>query len=383
MRQRAAVAFVVERAEGAERRADRRERRVVRRKARGLVLGLGLALASSACSREGSTETHASREHAAVVERSFGGATMGTSWSATCLLPNDVDEARVRDALERELAAVSARASTWDAGSELARFDAQRSTEPFAVSPELAKLVAFAITQSHLTGGAFDPTVLPLVRELGFAAEGAHERDPAELERALAAARQHVGFAKVRVEPGVLVKLDPEVELDLSGVAPGDAVDRLGALLDSFRASAWLVELGGEVRARGTKLDGSAWTVGIEAPRDGAEFGDELLRRVSLVDRAIATSGSYRRARDLGASRVHHVVDPRTGTNPTHDTVSVTVLAPTCARADALSTALLVMGADEGLRWLETQSSVEALFVERHGERFVLHSTPGFPAERR
>lgn len=316
---------------------------------------------------------------------------MGTSWSATCCLAPDVAEGAVRDALTHELTGTSTRASTWDPNAELARFDAFRSTEPFPVSRELSELVAFALSYSHLTGGAFDPTVLPLVRELGFAAEGAIDREPAELDLALAAAREHVGFAKVRVEPGWLVKLDPEVELDLSGVAPGDAVDRLGAVLDSFGAPGWLVELGGEVRARGTKLDGSAWIVGIETPRDDAEFGEELLRRVELVDRAIATSGNHRRARGAPAERadrterVHHVVDPRTGRNPTHDTVSVTVLAPTCARADALSTALLVMGADEGLRWLETQSSVEALFVERRGDarvgRFVVRTTPNFPPE--
>ncbi|MBI5431847.1 MAG: FAD:protein FMN transferase [Planctomycetes bacterium] len=310
--------------------------------------------------------------------REFVGRSMGTSYAVTCVASADVEPAELERAVAAELAAVTARASTWDPTSELARFDAQRSTAPFAVSSELSELVARAISFAHLTGGAFDPTVLPLVRALGFAAEGGEgEVD----EAALAAARERVGVAKLRVERGSLAKLDPELELDLSGIAPGDAVDRLGATLDALGARAWLIELGGEVRAHGTKLDGSPWLVGIEVPREGSEFGDELLRRVELSDRALATSGSYRRARAAGAQRVHHVVDPRTGRNATHETVSVTVLAPTCARADALATALLVLGADEGLRWLETQSDVEALFVRVDGERFEVRATPGFPPE--
>lgn len=313
-----------------------------------------------------------------LVVREFGGRSMGTSYAVTCIASADVERAELERAVAAELAAVTARASTWDATSELARFNAERSTAPFAASNELSELVARAVSFAHLTGGAFDPTVLPLVRALGFAADGgAGEVD----EAALSAARDHVGVAKLRVERGSLAKLDPELELDLSGIAPGDAVDRLGATLDALGACAWLVELGGDVRAHGTKLDGSPWLVGIEVPREGSDFGDELLRRVELSERALATSGSYRRARAAGAQRVHHVVDPRTGRNPSHDTVSVTVLAPTCARADALATALLVMGADEGLRWLETQSDVEALFVRADGERFEVRATPNFPTD--
>jgi thiamine biosynthesis lipoprotein len=201
---------------------------------------------------------------ATFVERSLAGATMGTSWSATCVVPEAVGEDELRAALVAELAAVNARASTWDPKSELARFDAARTTEPFECSRELAALVGHALSLAQLTGGAFDPTVLPLVRAYGFAAEGSREFD----DRALAAAREHVGFEKVVVEERALRKLDPDVELDLSGIAPGDAVDRLGALLDAHGASAWLVELGGEVRARGAKLDGTPWIVGVEVPSE-------------------------------------------------------------------------------------------------------------------
>ena len=296
--------------------------------------------------------------------RTLAGATMGTSYRVACVLPQAIGLDALRAAVEAELGAISRRASTWNEHSELSRFNRHASCEPFEVSPELARLVERALALARETGGAFDPTVLPLVRLYGFAAEGlGTSPEAAELE----AARAHVGFQLVRVEGTRLVKSDPLVELDLSGIAKGDGVDRLGALLDRLGASAWLVEIGGEVRARGRKPDGSAWVVGVETPRQGSAFGAELLRKVALEDAALATSGDQRRSRESGGRRLHHVIDPRTGVNATHDLAAVTVVATTCARADAVATALLVLGVDEGLTLVARLVGVEALFVRRDG----------------
>lgn len=284
--------------------------------------------------------------------------------------------AHVRAAVEAELAAVSARASTWDPSSELSRFNAHDSSEPFVVSAELAELVAEALAIACETGGAFDPTVLPLVRRLGFAGDGTPTSlDPAEA----GAAREHVGFEKLRVEGLRLVKLDPRVEVDLSGIAPGDAVDRLGAALERLGATSSLVEIGGEVRVFGTSPHVVARTIGVEMPSGGGE----LLGSLGLRRGAVATSGVYRRFREVNGKRVHHVVDPRTGLNPDHDLASVTVLAPTCARADALATALLVLGAEEGLALVNGKTDVEALFVRRAADGVLsIETSDGFPELR-
>jgi len=302
---------------------------------------------------------------------------MGTSYRVAYVLPGEAEHDKLRAAVEAELVAISARASTWDEQSELSRFNAHASRAPFDVSEELARLVEQSLAVAHETGGVFDPTVLPLVRLYGFAAEGpAPELDPAALEET----RSHVGFEKVRVEGERLVKTDPCVELDLSAIAKGDGVDRVGAVLGRLGCTAWLVEIGGEVRARGRKSDGSPWLVGIETPREAGAFGGELLRTIALEDAALATSGDYRRFHELGGRRVHHVIDPRTGTNATHDLAEVTVVAPTCARADALATALLVLGADEGLALVGRLEGVEALFVRRRADGgWTAQASAGFP----
>jgi thiamine biosynthesis lipoprotein len=296
--------------------------------------------------------------------RSLTGGTMGTSFRVAYVAPAELGDDEVRAAVEAELVAISARASTWDEASELSRFNRHGSTGPFEVSPELATQVEQALELARATGGAFDPTVMPLVRLYGFAAEVAPgPPDP----DAVAELRVFVGYEHVRVDGTRLIKDDPRVELDLSAIAKGDGVDRLGAVLDGLGATAWLVEIGGEVRARGRKPDGSPWIVGVELPREGRPPGSELVRRLALEGAALATSGDYRLFREVEGRRVHHVVDPRTGLNATHDLAEVTVLAPTCARADALATALLVLGADEGLALVERLPDVEALFVRRDG----------------
>ncbi len=330
-----------------------------------LTTAVAAILLAAACGKHEPTEAERTIH--------FTGATMGTTYQVHAVFGEVVDAAIVRKAVEAELAAVSARASTWDPQSELSRFNAHASMDPFPVSPELAALVEESLAAARETGGAFDPTVMPLVRLLGFSGDGTQPSlDPAELN----AAREHVGYEKLRIEGRSLVKLDPELEVDLSGIAPGDAVDRLGAVLEHLGATRSLVDIGGEVRAFGQMPQHVVWVVGVESP----SVNGELLGTIGLARGAVATSGDYRRFREVDGRRVHHVVDPRTGANPTHDTASVTVMAPTCVRADALATALLVLGADDGLTFIGHTQRVDALFVRRSADGALsIQTSEGFP----
>ena len=173
---------------------------------------------------------------------------------------------------------------------------------------------------------------------------------------------------------GTATKLTAHAYVDLSGIAKGYAVD---AVVAALAAAGWdraMVDVGGEVRVQGQTAFGRQWRIAIEEPEAGLA-GAPLV--VALADGALATSGSYRNAYFLGDVPVSHTIDPRTGRPVEHDGVSVSVLAADCMTADALATALMVMGPDEGTTWA-ARRDIAALFVVRSGESFVRRTTPAY-----
>jgi thiamine biosynthesis lipoprotein len=171
-------------------------------------------------------------------------------------------------------------------------------------------------------------------------------------------------------------KFDPKLQINLSAIAKGYAVDEVSKLLDASGCSNHLVEIGGEMRARGQKPDGSLWQVGVEAP-------DELSRRVhralALKDQSIATSGDYRNFFEVDGRRYSHTIDPKTGRPVSHSLASVTVVASNCMQADALATAINVLGPERGMA-LANQENVAALLIQRDGDRLTDKQTLSFAA---
>lgn len=273
---------------------------------------------------------------------SFVGETMGTYYTVRVVDADgtaDADSIKARvDALLRE---VNGRFSTWQPDSVISRFNASRSTEPFDVGKEFVDVLRVAIRIAAASDGAYDPTVLPLVRVLGFGPADVQVPPTAE---EIAAARSRVGYRRLEiVDDARIRKTDPDVEIDLSSIAKGAGVDRVSELLTSLGYPDHMVEIGGEVRCRGRKPGDEPWRIGVERPSaDAATRAFEQV--VEVVDRAIATSGSYRNFRESGGTRLHHVLDARTGRNAPNGVVSVTVDAPDCALADGLATALMIVG---------------------------------------
>jgi thiamine biosynthesis lipoprotein len=199
--------------------------------------------------------------------------------------------------------------------------------------------------------GAFDPTVGPLVAAFGFGPEGAADESALPCFGAVTVDRDRREIAKTRTG----------ATLDLSGIAKGHAVDRLWEALREGGAGDVLVEIGGELRAAGHGPDGAGWPVGVQEPGGPPGRIGQVIR---LRDEAMATSGTYWQRRETPRGPVNHVIDPRTRRPVEHDTVSVTVIAPTAASADAWATALLVLGGAEGPAVAEREG-VEALFLRR------------------
>jgi len=294
---------------------------------------------------------------------SFDGATMGTTWSvkiATDDMAPDTERALVRE-ITATLDRVDGLMSTWKSDSELSRFNRLEGGVPFLVSPETLAVFEVAQEVSGLTGGAFDVTVGPLVAAWGFGAAAAAQTPPPASE--LDALRRYVGFRKLTIDAraGTIEKTSAEVVCDLSAVAKGFAVDEVARLLAARGHENFLVEVGGELRAIGSHLDGSPWRVGIEAPIVGRR---SIQRVVELRDLAMATSGDYRNFYESNGRRISHTIDPRTGRPIAHALASVTVLYPDAAHADALATALNVLGPDEGYA-LAMGHGLAAYFIVR------------------
>lgn len=302
----------------------------------------------------------------------LAGETMGTRWSVTLLAPPARSDWRAE--IEQVLARIDVELSTWREDSELSRFNASRSDAWFPVSSETARVVAEALEVSRRTDGAFDPTLRPLVELWGFAARPVRALPPeaAALERARA--RTGAGAVEVRSEPPALRKHIPDLELDLSAIAPGFGVDAVAERLVSLGAARLLVEIGGELRCVGAGPRDGAWHVAIERPQQGAADWQRVL---ALRDAAVATSGTYRNFVEIAGERFSHLLDPRTGAPVRHRLVSASVVAPSTSLADAFATGLLVLGPEAGLRVAEREG-LAAFFVALRDGRLVESHSPAF-----
>lgn len=311
------------------------------------------------------------------------GRALGTTYNVT--LSRATLGYRELKALQREVQArldeLENQMSPFRPESELSRFNRHRSSDPIAVSREFARVVRFALELHEKSGGLFDPTLGPLINLWGFGPAPRVARTPSE--EAIAEARSRTGAHHIQIGPeDRLAKSSPDVELNLSAVAKGFAVDEVARLLESRGFSNYFVEIGGEIRVRGTNPSGQPWRVGIELPDPWALPGERLERVLHLTNQAVATSGDYRNFFvDENGRRRAHILDPRTGYPVEHNVASVTVVAPDCMTADGLATALFVMGWDLGAPWLAQWPDTAALFIFRVGEtQFVARATSGFEA---
>lgn len=302
----------------------------------------------------------------------LSGATMGTTWHVS--IAGQLQEEQVaalRGDIERELAHINRLMSTWDADSELSRFNRATPGTIFPLSEETLTVLRLAREVSQATDGAFDVTVGPLVNLWGFGPDMRPDEVPDDEQ--LADTFERVGFRKLRIEVDHAVR-EADLYVDLSAIAKGYAVDRVADLLQRQGHGNFLVEVGGELRAAGRKQDGSSWRIGIETP-DFA--GRRAQRVVRLSNIGVATSGDYRNYFEADGQRYSHTIDPTTGRPITHRLASVTVLDPSAARADAWSTALMVLGPEQGLL-IAGEQEIAAFFIIRTDDGFIERHTVPF-----
>ena len=301
---------------------------------------------------------------------------MGTSYSLRWVAKDDHLVAEIKQAVEERLALINQQMSTYIPESEISRFNALRSGE-MPVSAELANLIQRSKSLSQQTGGAFDITVGPLVNLWGFGPEGRVVSAPSADK--IASIRTRVGYQKLGVSqnPPLLTKAT-NLQVDLSAIAKGYAVDQLASLLVGKGINNYLVEIGGELKLSGNKPSGESWRIAIEAPLTAERSAHQVLPVTNI---AMATSGDYRNYFEEKGIRYSHTINPSNGAPIKHALVSVTVLDASCADADAMATALMVMGDKKGVEFARRHDLAAYFLIKaQQGGKFESVATAKFDA---
>ncbi|MEP7244173.1 MAG: FAD:protein FMN transferase [Gammaproteobacteria bacterium] len=378
------------------------------------------------------------------------GEGLGSTWSVKIAGPVQLDLPTVQHGIQQQIDNAAHQLSRWDPSSRLSLLNASPSEDWQTLPPELHAAISYALQLASDTGGAYDPTVAPLVDVWGFGTAG-RRFDPPSPE-AITAARSHVGWAQITLDPAAnRIRRPAGVQIDLSSMAHGFGADQVSNYLRSLGVQRYLVDVGSEIRAQGDSPQGHSWHVAVEQPPPEATEPDtrqrsaasltaassaaasstaawpavaspaaaspaaapstaastateapvspspagmlaqavsaELMsaddaptpaiRVLALHNAAVATSGNYRYFFDYNGRRYSHRIDPRTAAPITHPLASVTVIAAECMHADALATALTVLGPDEGFEYA-SRHEIAALFIVRTRGGFEQRMTPAF-----
>lgn len=284
----------------------------------------------------------------------FTGETQGTYYAITYFA---VDGLNYQPSIDSLLHRFDSTASSYKPNSIISRFN--NNDTSVRADAMFAAIFQKAMEVSGKTGGAFDITVGPLVNAWGFGFSNRMKMDQHKVDSLLPL----VGYHKVKLDNGKLIKTDPRIKIDYDALAQGYSVDVIAAFLDSKGIRSYLIDIGGEVLARHTKPGGEKWSVAIEMPTKNADDERAIQAVVSLEDMAISTSGSYRKYYEENGIRLSHTIDPVAGYPVKHSTLSVSVLAKDCMTADAYATAFMVMGVEKGKAFLVKHPDLEVYFI--------------------
>lgn len=316
----------------------------------------------------------------------LNGATMGTQYQILIAgFPDSVSDKELAAGIEQRLYRVDRELmSTYAPESELSRFNRSEPGHWFDVSPELAYVMDRALYYSELTDGYFDVTVGPLVNRWGFGPLVGQRVDQARIpsEEEIQSLRQQSGYQylQVNLSPPQLRKQAP-VTVDLSGIAKGFGVDVIADYFDSLDMASYFIEIGGELRIKGVKPDGSGWVPAIEKPVDSEQPQVHQIFYSQGQSLAVAGSGDYRNYFEQDGVRYSHEIDPFTGRPVNHALAAVTVIADNATEADALATAFMVMGEERSLA-LASSLGLAVYFIIKHADDdgFIERYTPEFAA---
>ena len=316
-------------------------------------------------------ETPSEDQQAVIVS----GLTMGTTYTIKLNIPETkIDRPTISTEINHRLDRINSQMSTYMETSTLSLFNQSNTQDWQEIPVDLYTVIEEALRINKLSYRAFDITVGPVVNLWGFGPKARSDIVPEE--SAIKEALDKVGseYIHLRKEPYAIKKDKPNLYIDLSAIAKGNAVDVIADYLDELRFNNYMVEIGGEIKTKGVNPNNQIWHIGIEKPLDDQRSVQTV---ITLNNTGMATSGDYRNYFEENGIRYSHTIDPSTGKPITHKLASVTVLHPSAMTADAMATALLVLGPERGTE-LALEKNLAALFLVRGKDSFIEIMTPQF-----
>ena len=330
-------------------------------------LGLQLLFAISIVSFYSCTKENNS------ISYSISGSTMGTSYSVKFIDSQEkVNLSVIQVNVDSVLNVVNQQMSTYIKTSELSLFNSLKDTSWFKVSKDLALVMKEASDVYKETDGVYDITIGPIVNLWGFGPGLSKNSIPSnkdirELKRKVGTSKLIIDLANSKIR-----KTIPDLYCDLSSIAKGFGVDKVGLLLEKYKINDYMVEIGGEVRTKGLNENKENWRIGISSP-----LSNSLQKVISLTDISVATSGDYLNYFEKNGVRYSHLIDVKTGRPIKHNLASVTVLHSNCSTADAIATAINIMGQEIGYKFA-LKKELPIFMIVREGNEFVEKMTPQF-----
>lgn len=287
---------------------------------------------------------------------SFAGLTQGTTYGITFETSRKIKKEKLQAGVQQILTDFDNSLSTYNKNSIISKINRNEDAVP-----DLLFIEVFNRSKeiTELTGGVFDITVGPLVNAWGFGPDAIRKFDESKLDSLM----KLVGMNKVSLINGQVVKSDPGITLDVNAIAQGYSVDVVARYLEKQGVNSFLVEIGGEVRVKGTKA-GQLWRIGIDEPNDeNVPAGEMLQDIIAITNISVSTSGNYRKFYIDKGVKYSHTIDPRTGSPVRHNLLSATIIAKDCITADAFATACMVLGKDGAIDLITKYDYIEGYLI--------------------
>ncbi|MFW6096303.1 MAG: FAD:protein FMN transferase [Bacteroidota bacterium] len=285
----------------------------------------------------------------------INGTTQGTTYM---IKYSTEDTTNYRNDIEKIFKRIDSSLSTYNEQSTISRVNKNEQRE--VADTHFLNVFNASLEISEKTNGAFDITVAPIVNAWGFGFEEIPNVDSTKIDSIL----QFVGYNKVQVKDGEILKDDKRTMLDMNAIAKGYTVDVVAGFMDRKGVENYLVEIGGEIRVKGKNQKNQQWKVGVDKPIDGNETpGKDLQAIIKLDNRSLATSGNYRKFYIKDGVKYSHTINPLSGYPVEHNLLSATVLADQCIDADAYATAFMVLGPEKSKEIVENNQELEAFFI--------------------